>query len=894
MPNASRFDLEQIQRAIQVIVGPAWQRGDVVELRALNTKCATVSGYFDSTSEGALIEAAKRWSGDAHGVYITLNPVLRDCLARTRNRTATYAKNTTGDKEITCRHWLLIDTDPVRPSGISANEQEHALALQRASDIRSALRERGWPDPLYSDSGNGGHLLYRISLPSDDGGLVQRTLKTLQNMFGDATVNVDTCVHNPARISKLYGTLACKGDSQPDRPHRIAQMLEVPTSVEIVRRELLEAIAPASAPTPASPAAPTQANSRRSGSNSRLNVVEYLQGHGVEIGKSKDLGHGTLWELKRCPWRPTESDGGPFVMQFNDGKIAAGCHHANCDGKGWDELRDVIDPNWRNSESTKSKGPSPAQQIVALAAGDELFHTAENQAYAVVQIGNRRETWKIRGQTYRLILRGRLHAKEIIASNSALDDAISTLEAKALFEGPKHSIHVRTAEHGGRLFIDLCNDAWEAVEVTSEGWKVTADPPVRFVRHDGMLPLPTPVEGGDVSQLRDFINVTELDWALVVAWLMAALRPTGPYPILLVNGEQGSCKSTMCRLLRTLIDPNSVALRDSPKNEQTLMIWAKNSHVIALDNLSVVTKDLSNAMCRLATGGGHSERTNYSDDAETLFFAVRPQILNGIGDIATRSDFLDRSLSICLPTVPKSKRRSEKELNEQFAKAQPSIFGALLTAAARGLGALPEVERRDLDLPRLADFSLWMIAVESGLGWEEGTFMRAMSRNEDGSHELALADAPVADAIRKLVERGRYEGGWTDLLTVLGGVVDEVSKRRKEWPTDSRTLSTKVRELAPNLRSLGIEVEFHDNARPKRVKLQSRAAQQSADADPYLSVASVGCYADNREFVPEIAKTALAKMMRVWWAGPVAASVAPVSLPSLSLPLCDGLEAIVG
>src|SRR5262249_29376154 len=148
-----------------------------------------------------------------------------------------------------------------------------------------------------------------------------------------------------------------------------------------------------------------------------------------------------------------------------------------------------------------------------------------------------------------------------------------------------------------------------------------------------------------------------------------------------------------CRRLRAVIDPNGSPLRDSPKNEQTLMIWAKNSHVIAMDNLSSVSQDLSNAMCRLATGGGHSERGLYTDDTEKLFYAARPQILNGIGDIAPRSDFLDRALSIYSPVVPKSQRKTEKELDARFAQLHGSILGALLTAASHGLKRLPEVEK---------------------------------------------------------------------------------------------------------------------------------------------------------------------------------------------------------
>ena len=271
------------------------------------------------------------------------------------------------------------------------------------------------------------------------------------------------------------------------------------------------------------------------------------------------------------------------------------------------------------AQKGSGKGPSVAQQIVALAADDELFHTAENEAYVTFTVGNHRETSRINGSTYQLILHRRLHEKSVIATGSALDDAVETLASRALFDGPQRAVHVRTAQDGDRLYIDLCNDAWEAVEVDANGWRFVTNPPVRFVRHPGMLPLPTPVEGGSVSQLREFINVTDTEWPLMVAWLMAGLHPTGPYPILLVNGEHGSCKSTTCRRLRSLVDPNTVPLRDAPRDERTLMIWAKNAHVIALDNLSNVSKDLSNAMCRLATGGGHSERTNYADDAETLF-----------------------------------------------------------------------------------------------------------------------------------------------------------------------------------------------------------------------------------------------------------------------------------
>ena len=144
-----RGDVEIISKAVQLVVAPTWERGGVVELRALGTLKGIVSAYFDADHREALIAQAASLSGCAQGVYITLNPVVADCLARAANRAILYAKHATADAEIIRRHWLLIDTDPERPSGISANDAEHQLALNRAVAVRSWLSEQGWPDPIY-------------------------------------------------------------------------------------------------------------------------------------------------------------------------------------------------------------------------------------------------------------------------------------------------------------------------------------------------------------------------------------------------------------------------------------------------------------------------------------------------------------------------------------------------------------------------------------------------------------------------------------------------------------------------------------------------------------------------------------------------------------------------
>lgn len=214
--------VEEIRSALALLFEP----GQIVELRCLNTNKGTRSGYFDNMDR--LAQVAESLSGHVPAVYVTLNPVHPDLLARANNRVREYARETTTDDQILRRCWLPIDLDPVRPSGISATAAEKDAALARAIDVREHLRSLDWPEPIFADSGNGGHLLVRLDLPNDavSRELVSGCLQSLAARFDDDLVKVDQGTYNAARIWKLYGTLACKGDNVPDRPHRLAQLLE--------------------------------------------------------------------------------------------------------------------------------------------------------------------------------------------------------------------------------------------------------------------------------------------------------------------------------------------------------------------------------------------------------------------------------------------------------------------------------------------------------------------------------------------------------------------------------------------------------------------------------------------------------------------------------------------
>ena len=193
--------------------------------------------------------------------------------------------------------------------------------------------------------------------------------------------------------------------------------------------------------------------------------------------------------------------------------------------------------------------------------------------------------------------------------------------------------------------------------------------------------------------LRGLVNVaSDDDFWLVVAFMVAALPPTGPYPTLAIDGEQGSAKSTQSRLIRQLIDPNKVALSAKPKDEADLIIAAQNGYVVALDNLSSIDAALSNSLCRLVTGTGLRRRKLYTDDEECLIAACRPVILNGIPALAVRPDLAERSISITLPAIPEERRRTEAEYWHAVKETAPVILGALLSGVVLALRDYTEVE----------------------------------------------------------------------------------------------------------------------------------------------------------------------------------------------------------
>jgi hypothetical protein len=482
-----------------------------------------------------------------------------------------------------------------------------------------------------------------------------------------------------------------------------------------------------------------------------------------------------------------------------------------------------------------------ADQLVRIAREQsELFHDEDLEPYAHAKVAGHQETYHVRGRPFQLWLRQRYFQEYKTSVNAnSMNEALATISMFAICEGPEIPVHLRIAEYGSAIYIDLGDNAWRAVKVTAGGWEVVTDPPVRFVRSGSIRPLPLPIKGGSIEALRKFINVRPRDEAsgadefvLLVAYVLAALRPGSNYPVLVLAGEQGSGKTSLVRFLGSVIDPRSPQLRTMPGDERDLIVAARHAHFISFDNISGLPDKMSDAICRLSTGGGHGERRLYTNEEEATFEGRRPVCLNGIEDVAVRPDLVDRALMLLLVAIPPDNRRNERDLDQEFASEAPALFGSLLDGLVSGLQNLTTVVIAGA--PRMADFALWAEACTRAY-WPEGTFTRAYRENIAAAIELVIESSAVGDAVRRfMATRQTWQGTASELLELLTRMIPEPLARERSWPKNARALSGKLRRAASPLRKVGIDVVFvregHDRERTIIITVRSIVLDNFASA----------------------------------------------------------------
>ncbi len=381
--------------------------------------------------------------------------------------------------------------------------------------------------------------------------------------------------------------------------------------------------------------------------------------------------------------------------------------------------------------------------------------------------------------------------------------ALMLMEAAAWKE-PKVKTYVRVGCCGGKIYLDLCDDGYRAVEIDADGWRVVENPPVWFMRSGSMLPLPDPQPGGCLTMLRDIVTVGDAEFVLLCGWLVASFNPEGPYPVLSLSAEAGSGKSFLTECLKSVFDPDRNPRLSPFKDVDAIFAAAGSRWIMAYDNLTKLTEEDSDHLCRLATGGGFTKRKLYSDNDDFSMSAVRPLILNGIVSPVVKMDLLDRAYTVRLNPIPEGKRRTERDLRAAFGKLHPQILGALLTAVSC---ALREKDFYPKGLSRMADAATFTIQAEKGGGlpWKIGTFQRILADMERAKKDEAIQDDAVASLLLEISDRDGWSGSLREFLTLLHS--GKTNEELRFLPGTPRAVAKRIEEAKPFLRSLGVRIE---------------------------------------------------------------------------------------
>lgn len=445
-----------------------------------------------------------------------------------------------------------------------------------------------------------------------------------------------------------------------------------------------------------------------------------------------------------------------------------------------------------------------ADVLIGIAEQNYLFHNEENETFAKISVDKHHQIWATNSQGFKDWLNSEYYNLTQRGANSnAIKDCLNTITGNAI-KAVQQEVYLRVAQIKDKIYIDTCNDKWQVIEVSNTGFRVLDNSPIAFIRKNGMLPLPEPQKNADIDLLRKYLNIKDDDFYLVVGWVLMTLQANkySGYPILILQGEQGTAKSTTTKMLRMLTDPHKVNIRMNPKLDD-LINMACNNRLIALDNLSGMQKLMSDTLCGFSTVTGHSKRALYTNREDDTIELHRPMLLNGIDDLTIRGDFTSRSIVIDLPTI--TDRKSEKTLWQDFNNDLPNIFGALLTGLSKGLA---NIKTTKIDrLPRMADFAKWATACGNAYNWGD-KFMVAYQHNIDTASHNTVENSPFASAIVKLVKAREFSGTATELLDQVEDYVRDRVKSSNTWLRTPRAVSNQLKRFTPALKTLGVEVSY--------------------------------------------------------------------------------------
>lgn len=466
---------------------------------------------------------------------------------------------------------------------------------------------------------------------------------------------------------------------------------------------------------------------------------------------------------------------------------------------------DKIDDGSRPENEVSGEGSVAAALVTLVKSRCELFYDETTRgAFVTISTEGVDKTMNIRSVAFTDWLSYAYYKESggLSASESAVKQAVSAISGLCKYEGKEARVFLRIGkrEDAGAYYLFMADEKSRAIEITSAGWKLLEQYPVKFWEPESSRPLPAPSPGGSIERLWEFANIPKEDRPLILAWILDAYRIDTPFPVLELNGMQGSAKSSTQKRLRRLIDPCGVDLRSAPKNIEDVFVSAGNNWLVSYENLSHLTPQMQDAFCTMATGGGYASRTLFTNGDETIIEIKRPVVINSIPSVITAQDLTDRAVHVELPEL--ATYREEAEIERDFEEALPRIFGGLLDLFVQTLAYLPKVALNNP--PRMVDFTKLGEAMMQSDGAAAGSFTDLYRNNRKESVLRSIESSPVASAVVDMAEG-------VDVDTVFHGTYKELLDRlltykgdNEGWPKSAKGLANSLKRQSPALKEAGV------------------------------------------------------------------------------------------
>ena len=635
--------------------------------------------------------------------------------------------------------------------------------------------------------------------------------------FSDDKVEVDKTTYNPSRICRLYGTIACKGDNIPTRPHRQARIISIRGEGEIVTiSQITKIVSKLQDKHNINTEVTAEiTNKKLKNVNKKKDEAEWLEKYEIQVSHRKEEADKIIYVLKQCPWNEGHTDKSAYVIQYNNGNIVAGCHHNSCSENNWSTLRSKYEPTNKvtneNIDKYDGKNEDKKGQIdilIDIVEDIETYRTSMDETYVTIQI--RENNVNVKSERFKKWIVSQFYNIESkIPTNDNIAKIILLLESRAMNEVNEVLVERRCATVDNCIYYDLKDDSCNVVKVSRDGWEIIKDPPVIFARTKTMYRQVTPERNGNLDILDKWFRYKDENHLILQkVILVASLIPNIARPIQVLHGEKGSSKTSTMKLVRDIIDPAIVPVVSIPKTIDDLAVYISKNYVPCFDNIDTISNQVSDLLCIAVTGGGHTKRKLYTDDEEQVMFFQRFIVLNGINVVATRPDLLDRCILLELERIPPNERKEEKVLREEFDKDKPIILGAIFETLSKAMSIYDQVELNNLG--RMADFTRWGYAIAEVLGIGGDKFLEAYLNNQNNANIEALESHPVGFAMYKFMEdKTVWSGSPTKLLSELEIVAgfEKIDTTNSNWAKTPNVLSRRLNEIKSNLLDVGIEFE---------------------------------------------------------------------------------------